>query len=68
MLLTVQQAEADHSFRFRRRIPVRSIPETTIGRFVPSMTQHSNLKHLQFFGQAQFVNFTELQARDDITF
>ena len=32
------------------------------------MTQHSNLKHLQFAGQAQFVNFTELRVAHDITF
>ena len=58
MLTTIQQAEADRGFRFRRRIPVRSLEETTVGRFVPSMTQHSNLIHLQFVGQVQFVNFT----------
>ena len=58
MLKTLQQAEADRGLRFRHRIPVRSPEETTVGRFVPSMTQHSNLIHLQFFGQVQFVNFT----------
>ena len=42
--------------------------QNTTSRFVPSMTQHSNLKHLQFFGQAQFVNFTELRVAHDITF
>jgi hypothetical protein len=42
--------------------------QNTTSRFVPSMTQHSNLKHLQFMGQAQFVNFTELQTGHDITF